>query len=150
MECCPKNYDKSSKGMEACGAARFVERIFLQKEDKCYVARMVTDDNATVCKVLTHSFQELLDTGRATAEDWPRSANNRKKPDKGLLNVRHLKIKFYADKGHRVRGYAGVIFAESYKNKTNGCGCTKDGLVIHYVCTVAVPTRNSKLQYWQS
>jgi hypothetical protein len=131
-ECCPKNYEGSAKGMEACGAARIVDgaarivdRLFQQEEDKCYVACMVTDDDISVRKVLTHSFQELIHTGRVTADDWPPSASNRKKPDNGLLNVRHPKIKFYADKGHRVRGYAGAIFNEAYKNKANGCGCTK-------------------------
>jgi hypothetical protein len=60
-------------------------------------------------------------------------------------------------KGHRVRGYAGAIFAESYKTKQNVVDAQtemlkefKKGLAICCLCTAAVCTRKERPQYWQS
>jgi hypothetical protein len=122
---CPKNYTGSAKGMEAAGAARIVCRLFANENDKCYIAHLVTDDDSSVRKILTHSYQELIDKLQATIDDWPRYANGAKKPDNGLLPILHAAIAFLADKGHRNRGYSRVIFAEAMKSKKDGCGCTK-------------------------
>jgi hypothetical protein len=124
-EICPKNYTGSSKGMEAAGAARIACRLFLNDKNKCYIAHLVTDDDSSVRKILTHSYQELIDALQATIEDWPRYANGAKKPDNGLLPILHAAITFLADKGHRNRGYSCVIFREALKSKKDGCGCTK-------------------------
>jgi hypothetical protein len=48
-----------------------------------------------------------------------------KKPDNGLLPIRHALVVFLADKGHHVRGYSHVLFTEANKSKKDGCGCTK-------------------------
>jgi hypothetical protein len=122
---CPKNYAGSSKGMEATGAARIVSRLFQNVDDKCYVANLVTDDDSSVQKILTHSYRELVDALRMSDAAWPRFANGRKRPDNGLLPLLHAIVKFLADKGHRVRGYTSFLFAESVKSISNGCGCTK-------------------------
>ena len=125
---CPKNYDGSAKGMEACGAARIAERLFANEECKCYIAFLVTDDDASVRKVLTHSFKDMVAAGMMTDAEWPRygtTGKGKKKPDNGLLNILHVLIIFFADKGHRVRGYIRVLFTESYKSAADGCGCTK-------------------------
>jgi hypothetical protein len=122
---CPKNYVGSAKGMEATGAARIVSRLFSKVDDKCYVAHLVTDDDSSVCKILTHSYRELLEALEMTEAEWPRYANGRTQPDNGVLPLLHAIIRFLADKGHRVRGYTSFLFAESYKSVANGCGCTK-------------------------
>jgi hypothetical protein len=123
---CPKNYTGSAKGMEAAGAAKIVVRLWSNEKDKCYVAYLVTDDDSSVRKILTHSYQELVDAGKMTIAEWPRYATgNKKKPDNGLLPVGHPDLVFFADKGHRTRGYSRVIFSEAAKSKKDGCGCTK-------------------------
>jgi len=127
---CPKNYDGSAKGMEASGAAKIACRLFLNEKDKCYIAHLVTDDDSSVRKILTHSYQDLIDALELTIEDWPRYPGTKgkpgkKKPDNGLLPLLHAAIVFLADKGHRNRGYSRVFFTEAQKSKANGCGCTK-------------------------
>jgi hypothetical protein len=94
-------------------------------EDKCYVANLVTDDNSSVRKMLTHSYRELLEAFKITEAEWPRYVNGRNMSDNGLLPLLHAISKFLADKGHRVRGYTRFVFAELVKSISNGCGCTK-------------------------
>jgi hypothetical protein len=122
---CPRNYEGSAKGMEATGAAIIVKRLFENEDNKCYVARLVTDDDSSVRKILTHSYREQLAASVISDADWPRYANGKKKPDNGLLPLLHSIIRFLADKGHRVRGYSRFLFAEAIKSVANGCGCTK-------------------------
>jgi hypothetical protein len=86
---------------------------------------LVTDDNSSVRKILTHLYQDLIDCLQWTIDDWPRCANGKKKPDNGLLPILPAMIKFLADKGHRTRGCCRVFFAEAGKSKKDGCGCTK-------------------------
>jgi hypothetical protein len=128
-DCCPKNYDGSAKGMEACGQARICTDIYSDEELWAYIATLITDDDASVRKILTHSFKALVEAGLMAEEDWPRygsqEGRGKKKPDNGLLHILHAAITFLADKGHRVRGYASPIFAEANKSKKNGCGVTK-------------------------
>ena len=128
VDVCPKNYTGSAKGMEAAGAAKIVCRLFLNEKENCYIAHLVTDDDSSVRKILTHSYQELIDALQWTIDDWPRygkDGKGAKKTDNGLLPILHAAIKFLADKGHRNRGYSSVIFKEATKSKKDGCGCTK-------------------------
>ena len=122
---CSKNYTGSSKGMEAAGAAKIVCRLFLSEKENCYVSNLVTDDDSSVRKILTHSYGAKILAAQWNTADWPRYANGQKKPDNGRLPIGHKEIKFLADKGHRTRGYARVIFLEASKSKKDGCGCTK-------------------------
>jgi hypothetical protein len=103
---CPRNYAGSAKGMEAAGAAKIVSRLFGNNTDKCFVRKLVTDDDSSVRKILTHSFQEMVTDLRMTTAQWPRYEDGRKKPDNGQLPLLHSDITFLADKGHRTRGYA--------------------------------------------
>jgi hypothetical protein len=57
---CPRNYDGSLKGMEAAGKAKIVCQLFVNDEDKCYISHLVTDDDLSVRKILTHSYQDLI------------------------------------------------------------------------------------------
>ena len=45
QDICPKNDDDSAKGMEASGAAKIACKLFLNKNNKCYIAHLVTDDD---------------------------------------------------------------------------------------------------------
>jgi hypothetical protein len=122
---CPKNYDGSLKGMEAAGAAKIVCWLFANEEEKCYISHLVTDDDSSVRKILTHSYQDMIKVLVSTIDDWLRYSNGQKKPDNGLLPLLHQAIAFLADKGHRARGYARVLFTKALKSKKNDCGCTK-------------------------
>jgi hypothetical protein len=55
---CPKNYTGSAKGMEADGV---VIRLWSNEKDKCYITHLVTDEDSSVRKILTHSYQELVE-----------------------------------------------------------------------------------------
>ena len=63
---CSKNYKGSSKGMEASGAVKIVTRLFEDWINKCYVCNLVTNDDSSVRKILTHSYKELIDACRMT------------------------------------------------------------------------------------
>jgi hypothetical protein len=88
---------------------------------------LVTDDDSSVRKILTHSYQALTDAGMMKPAEWPRFRDGKgaKKPDNGLLPLLHATIIFLADKGHCVRGYASKLFAEANKPKKCGCGMTR-------------------------
>jgi hypothetical protein len=70
-----KNYKGSAKGMQACGAERIVKRLSQEADNRCCMAGLVTNDDGSVCTILTHSFKALLNTGWMTEEDWPRYNN---------------------------------------------------------------------------
>jgi hypothetical protein len=106
---CLKNYDGSSKGMEAEGAARIARRLF--EKYKVFIEEYVTDKDSSCHKILTHSFWDLIFADRLTEALWPRSKSGRKKPNSGLLPVEHSNIVFLADKGHMVRSFARKHFA---------------------------------------
>jgi hypothetical protein len=72
------NYDGSSKGMEAAGAAKIVCRLFANEEDECYISHLITNDDSSVRKILTHSYQEMIKATVSTIDDWPRYSNGQK------------------------------------------------------------------------
>jgi hypothetical protein len=120
---CPKNYDGSSKGMEAEGAARTARRMFETYE--VFIEEYVSDDDSSCRKILTHSFWDLIFEGWLTEALWPRTKSGRKKPNSGLLPVDHPQIVFLVDKGHRVRSFARKHFAlANEKTKDLKLGCT--------------------------
>jgi hypothetical protein len=104
VDVCPKNYTGTAKGMESYGAAKIAQRIFNNPSIQVYIHSLVTDDDSSVRRILTHSFKKKVDAGRMAASDWPRHGKNEtggKKPDVGLLPLLHAEIVFLADKGHR-------------------------------------------------
>jgi hypothetical protein len=64
--------------MEAAGAAKIVRRIFANEGDKCYVTHLVTDDDSSVRKIVTHYFRVLLAALKITDDEWPRYRNGQK------------------------------------------------------------------------
>jgi hypothetical protein len=100
---CPKNYGGSSKGMEATGAIQNVIRL---NNQSVFLRTYVTYDDSSTKAILRHLWQELIDAGKMTKDDWPRTAGGRKKKDNGQLPLSHPKIEFLADKNHRIRTYS--------------------------------------------
>jgi hypothetical protein len=111
--------------MEAAGTAKIVCQLFVIEEDNCYISHLVTDDDSSIRKILTHSYQDMIKAMVSTIDDWPHYSNGQKKSDNGLLPLLHQAITFLANKGHQTHGYARVLFTEASKSKKNGYGCTK-------------------------
>jgi hypothetical protein len=107
-EFCSKNYEGSSKGMEATGALRNVLHLFNSLD--VYVREYVMDDDASTKTILKHAYKTLVDAGLFDMGDWPRNKNGKKKEDRGELPVLHPTIAFIADCNHRVRTYAKAYF----------------------------------------
>jgi hypothetical protein len=109
---CPKNYDGSSKGMEAIGAIQNV--VHLHNNQSVFLKTYVMDDDLSTKAILRHSWKDQVDARTMTDKDWPRTASGRKKNDNGQLPLLHSKIEFLADKNHRVRTYAKYYFELSH------------------------------------
>ena len=106
---CSKNYDGSSKGMEATAALEMVKRVFEHEHVKAFVAEMVIDDDASTRALLRHSLEELL--VKVTDFNWPRDVKGRKLPKNvGKLPWDHPVIKFLADLTHRIRTFGKHVF----------------------------------------
>jgi hypothetical protein len=104
VDFCPRNYDGSSKGMEAVGAIRSVTRLF--DTLGVYIRTYVMDDDSSTKAILRHSYK-ARGLGKA---DWPRTPSGYKKQDTGQLPLAHPEIQFLADKNHRVRTFATHFF----------------------------------------
>jgi hypothetical protein len=66
---CSKNYDGSSKGMEAMAALEMVTGVYENKVVKAFVTKMVIDDDTSTRALLTHSLAELA--RRVANFEWP-------------------------------------------------------------------------------
>jgi hypothetical protein len=109
---CSKNYDGSSKGMEASAALAMVLEVYEQVfengpgTEKAFISQMVLDDDASTRAILSHSLSELA--------NWPVDANGKKLPkskDIGKLPLDHPFLVFLADLTHRIRCFGKYIFA---------------------------------------
>jgi hypothetical protein len=118
---CSKNYEGSSKGMEAEGALRNVRLLYEQKE--VFIETFVMDDDSSTKSILRHSWKVLVDSGILDKLDWPKTASGAKKKDNGQLPLLHPPINWLADKNHRVRTYARYFFVLAHKPRSQTC-CT--------------------------
>ena len=116
LEDCPYNYDGSSRGMEATGAAVNVNALFSRG---CYIKNYVMDDDSLTKAILKWSFhdQEAKAREDGMVYKWPKDKSGRKKKDTGRLHIRHPLITWLADKNHRVCTCAGPFFKAPLKTK---------------------------------
>ena len=77
---CPKNYEGSSKGMEAEGSLRLCVRA---RERKYAIGIIVSDDDSTMRAVLKHSHKAKEKDDNTYI--WPKNDKGVKLPDKGRL-----------------------------------------------------------------
>ena len=75
---CPKNYEGSSKGMEAAAALAMVKRLFEDDLVQSYVKEMVIDDDASTCALLSHSLSKLAQF--VVGFQWPVDSAGKKIP----------------------------------------------------------------------
>jgi ribosomal protein L37AE/L43A len=94
---CPKNYSGSSKGMEPHGAIHCVKEIFESTGKLAYVFQFVMDDDSSCRSVLTHEKE---------------------------LPLEHPTITFLADKNHRIKNFAKLVFRLARLRKSERLGCT--------------------------
>ena len=109
---CAKNYEGSSKGMEATAALAMVKRLFEHELVQAYVKEMVLDDDASTRALLSHCLSELAQF--VVGYEWPRDSLGQKiskAKDVGKLPLNHPIITFLADLMHRIRCFGKYAFA---------------------------------------
>jgi hypothetical protein len=117
---CSKNYEGSSKGMEAEGALQNVRLLYQKKE--VFIETFVMDDDSSTKSILHHSWK-LLELGILDKLDWLRTASGTRKRDNGQLPLLHPIMNFLADKNHHVCTYAKYFFLLAHKKRLVTC-CT--------------------------
>jgi hypothetical protein len=108
---CPKNYEGSSKGMEATAALEMVKRLFENELVQSFVTETVIDDDASTRALLTRCLRKLAEF--VVGFEWPVDSNGKKVPkskDVGRLPVDHPVIKFLADLMHQIRCFGRYVF----------------------------------------
>jgi hypothetical protein len=73
---CSKNYDGSSKGMEATAALDMVKGVFENQKVRACVTKMVIDDDASTCALLSHSLSEMAQ--QVVNFEWPVDSKGKK------------------------------------------------------------------------
>ena len=112
---CPRNYEGSSKGMEATAALRLVKNQY--EKNGLIVEYVVADDDSSMRATLRHSFREKQAVDPAW--EWPRILGKRCR-DVGKLPLDIPEPKFLADPTHRTKVAHKQIFAvvRGPKNQT--------------------------------
>jgi hypothetical protein len=105
---CSKNYEGSSKGMEAEGALQNV-RLLLYNQKEVFIETFTMDDHSSTKSILRHSWKLMVDSGILGKLDWPRTASGAKGGD-GQLPLLHPIINSLADKNHCVCTYTRYFF----------------------------------------
>ena len=95
--------------MEAHGTAAFITHIY--KNFNVFVRELVPNDNSSIRKFCRQSYKELIKIFLMKEEDHPRTSSNNKVADNGQLPLDHFKIRFFADRAHRIRGFCSKHFA---------------------------------------
>ena len=109
---CPRNYEGSSKGMEAKGTLALVEGIH-DSGNNCFVETAVTDDDTSIRGILKHSYAELLDAGvfESKKADWPRNERGTYLKDYGKIPLGMPQVEnFLADKAHRKKSLGTGLY----------------------------------------
>ena len=94
--CCPRNFEGSSKAMEAYGALSLVKKIYNKTKGEVFVEAMVLDDDASVRSILTH---ESVNPKGQLPEEIPQPI-------------------FLADPSHRTKVVAKAIFVLAHLPKS--------------------------------
>ena len=106
---CPKNFDGSSKSMEASAILKMVEDALYNRFFIIYV--IVSNNDSMMWAVLKHPSKGAR--GRNL------------KSSKGKLHTEIPKPSFLADPSHRVKVVAKYIFSIVNEIRDLRCGCTK-------------------------
>jgi prolyl oligopeptidase PreP (S9A serine peptidase family) len=79
---CSKNYEGSSKGMEAKAALEMVKEIFENQSIQACVSEMVLDDDASTRALLSHSLRQQAE--KDVNFEWPVDSNGKKYPNQKM------------------------------------------------------------------
>jgi len=70
--CCPRNYNASSKSMEACGAVSMITSLYETTDS--FAQTLIGDDDATTRSNVHHSYKKI--TGKPSIEESSHMAKN--------------------------------------------------------------------------
>ena len=79
---CTKNYQGSSKGMEAFAGVNLVTKLWRHKYC-CCISQICADDDSSIRAQMKHLIADKIEAGLIDKDDWPRgtpTANNRLGP----------------------------------------------------------------------
>ena len=103
---CSKNYDGSSKGMEAYAGEYHTTNIW--NNYNAFIGECVMDDDSSTRAIMRHSHRRRLELG--TMLSLPLTAKGNVSKDNGKLPYAHPPIKELCDHNHRCRGYCKLLF----------------------------------------
>ena len=105
-ECCSKNYDGSSKGMEAYAGSFHTRNIWSQYG--AFIGECVMDDDSSTRSVMRHNHRRRVELG--LIKSMPLTAGGNATVDHGKLPDDHPPIRELCDHNHRCRGYCKELF----------------------------------------
>jgi hypothetical protein len=114
---CPKNYDGSSKGMEAKAAMDCLNKVWTHAQVRAFIACICIDDDATTKAHLQHSFEDLAEKGLPRPTTKKGKPKTGEKNNKGRLPKDHPVLDFLADLSHRVRTYGKYLWVLKNQGK---------------------------------
>ncbi len=82
----------------------------LHRQHNVKIDKFVLDDDVATKAYLKHLYHALVSAGRMEEKDWPKTASNKRKDDKGKLPLSHPNIIFLADINHRVRTFGKAFW----------------------------------------
>jgi len=108
---CPRNYNASSKLMEACGAVSMITSLYETTDS--FARMLIGDDDATTRSNVRHSYKEILKANPhlKKAHIWPKTAGGNYVVDSGKLplHVRAI-LEFLADPSHRGKSFGRALY----------------------------------------
>jgi hypothetical protein len=148
----PEKYAKSSKAMESIGAVKTVHHIW-RNYDSAYCSAIITDEDSTTRSKVSHSMQELVETGRMTEAERrykPKVEGNlgSKKDDHGELPIEHPTIDLLSDPIHYVKSYKSELYnlVTLSKKKSETCKADATRLSRNFAYMIAQHTPGSGLE----
>mmetsp|Transcript_37363 Transcript_37363/g.54638 ORF Transcript_37363/g.54638 Transcript_37363/m.54638 type:complete len:456 (-) Transcript_37363:846-2213(-) len=99
---CPKNYEGSSKAMEANAALEVTKRMFA--DHPIYIEKIVADDDSSMKALVRHSYEEKEKENHLfPLWSWPCTSEGQKKTSTCMLPLHIPEPKWLADPTHRTK-----------------------------------------------
>lgn len=136
---CPRNYEGTSKGMEATVAVLLVKVFFddtkrLKDCPPAFIDIVISDDDSSTWAYLQQSLTQRLDRENEknallglpsvtmnNCAFWPKDGNGKAKKDKGQLSVDELAPRFnFADFNHRTKVLGKHLYPLTNNRKDSG------------------------------
>ena len=141
---CPKNWDSSSKAMEANGAAINVYSIFSRYNAYCHT--IVMDDDSSSKNVLQRRLLDMKNEAEKKSEIFvpPQDMKKKKIADTGRLPATHPEPYFLADVNHWMRNFVKKIYKLARAPKSVFLCTSMDALRLKHNLNVCVHCNRKK------